>query len=92
MPKTDLILLAMEQSSTLDLLERALRAGNYGLAVAKNPMALEKCLQETIPTLLVISEKLGDKSGLDLAKTTLERFPTLPIILYSVNHDPKNVL
>ena len=82
----------MEQSSTLDLLERALRAGNYDLAIAKNPLALEKSLQETIPTLLVISEKLGDKSGMDLARATLDRFPTLPIILYAVNYDPKYVL
>ena len=92
MPKTDLILLAMEQSSTLDLLERALRAGNYDLAVAKTPLALEKTLLETIPSLLVISEKLGDKSGLDLAKATLERFPTLPVILYAFSHDPKVAL
>lgn len=92
MPKSDLILLAMEQSSTLDLLERALRAANYDLAIAKNPSTLEKSLQETIPSLLVISEKLGEKSGLDLAKATLERFPTLPVILYAFSNDPKMAL
>lgn len=92
MSKPDLILLAMESSPTLDLLERALRSAGYDLAAAKNPTGLDKALQETIPNLVVISEKLGDKNGLDLAKSMLERFPTLPIIFYATSHDPKQVL
>ncbi len=92
MPKPDLILLAMEQSPTLDLFERALHAAGYDLAIAKSLSALENTLQETVPTLLVIAEKLGDKSGLDQARLVLGRFPTLPVILYAVNHDPKLVL
>jgi two-component system NtrC family sensor kinase len=82
----------MESSPTLDLLERALRSAGYDLAAAKNPTGLDKALQETIPNLVVISEKLGDKNGLDLAKSMLERFPTLPIIFYATSHDPKQVL
>ena len=92
MPKTNSILLAMEQSPTLELLDKALRAGGYDVAVAKNPETLDKALQETTPTLLLITEKLGNKSGLNLAKTILERFPTLPIILYAASHDPMMVL
>ncbi len=92
MPKANLILLAMEQSPTLDLLEKALRAGGYDVAVAKSPETLEKALGETTPTLLLITEKLGNKAGLELVKATLERFPTLPIILYAASHDPQQVL
>jgi two-component system phosphate regulon sensor histidine kinase PhoR len=92
MPKANLILLAMEQSPTLDLLEKALRGGGYNVAVAKNPDNLEKTLGETTPTLLLITEKLGNKAGLELVKATLERFPTLPIILYAASHDPQQVL
>jgi two-component system, OmpR family, phosphate regulon sensor histidine kinase PhoR len=92
MPKANLILLAMEQSPTLELLDRALRAGGYDVAVAKNPETLDKALQETSLSLLLITEKLGNKSGLDLAKTVLERFPTLPIVLYATSHDPMTVL
>jgi len=92
MPKPDLILLAMDQSPTLDLFERALRAAGYDLAIAKNLSALDKALQETVPNLLVISEKLGDKGGLDQASMVLNRFPTIPVILYAVNHDPGLVL
>jgi two-component system NtrC family sensor kinase len=92
MPEPDLILLAMEQSPTLELLDKALRAGGYDVAVAKKPDTLDKALQETTPTLLLITEKFGNKSGLDLAKEILERFPTLPIVLYANSHDPLMVL
>ena len=92
MPKANLILLAVEHSPTLELLNKALRAGGYDVAVAKNPEALDKALQETTPSLLLITEKLGNKSGLDLAKAILERFPTLPIVLYATSHDPTMVL
>ena len=92
MPKTNFILLAMEQSATLELLDKALRAGGYEVAVAKNPETLDKALKETTPTLLLITEKLGNKSGLELAKEILERFPTLPIVLYSASYEPRMVL
>ncbi len=88
MPKTDLILLAMEESPTLGLLERALRAAGYGVAVAKDQPTLEKTLLETTPTLVVITETLSGKKGLDLASTMLERFPTLPVILFATRDDP----
>jgi two-component system NtrC family sensor kinase len=92
MPKADLILLAMEQSPTLALLDKALRAGGYDVAIAKDSESLDKALQETSPTLLLITEKLGIQSGLDLARRVLGRFPTLPIIFYATSHDPMMVL
>src|SRR5512133_1941125 len=92
MPKADLILLAMEQSPTLALLEKALRAGGYDVALAKDAAGLDKALQETTPTLLLITEKLDNQSGLDLARKILGRFPTLPVIFFATNHDPMMVL
>ncbi|GAB4488101.1 MAG: response regulator [Anaerolineales bacterium] len=84
----DLILLAMEETPTLGLLERALRAGGYAVAVAKDPQALEKVLFETIPTLVVITETLGSKKGMDLAGKVLERFPTMPVIFFANSDNP----
>ncbi len=84
----DLILLAMEETPTLGLLERALRAGGYAVAVAKDPQALEKILFETIPTLVVITETLGSKKGMDLAGKVLERFPTMPVIFFANSDNP----
>jgi two-component system NtrC family sensor kinase len=88
MPSMDLILLAMEETPTLGLLERALRAGGYAIAVAKDPEALEKVLFETIPTLVVITEFLGGKKGMDLAGKVLERFPTMPVIFFANSDNP----
>lgn len=88
MPPMDLILLAMEETPTLGLLERALRAGGYAVAVAKDPETLEKVLFETIPTLVVITETLGGKKGMDLAGKMLERFPTMPVIFFASSDNP----
>jgi len=92
MPRTAIILLAMESSPTLDLFERALRSAGYELAIVKNPIGLNKALVEIIPAVVVISDKLEESTGLDLAKTTLERFPTLPIIYYTSKLDPEEVV
>ncbi len=88
MPPMDLILLAMEETPTLGLLERALRAGGYVVAVANDPESLEKVLFETIPTLVVITETLGGKKGMDLAGKVLERFPTMPVIFFANRDNP----
>lgn len=88
MVKPDLILLAMEESPTLGLLERALRASSYGVAIAKNVAMLDRALVETSPALVVITERLGDKVGLNLAIDMLERFPTLPIVLFAEHDNP----
>jgi len=92
MLKKNLVLVAMEPSPAVDLIEKALRSAGFSLDNVKTPFALEKALLETNPTLVIISEKLGDKSGLELAKQALERFPTLPIIFYAPIHDPMLVL
>lgn len=92
MSSIDYILLAMEPSSTLDLLERALRAAGVAPVVVKDPDGLERALREINPAVLVVSAQLGDQSGLELAKQTLDRFPTLPIIFYASRHDPDQVL
>jgi len=91
MPKTDLILLAMEESPTLGLLERALHASGYAVAIAKDVATLDKSLMETSPTLVVITDQLDGKPGLNLSIGIMERFPTLPIVLFASRDDPQLV-
>lgn len=91
MSKTDLILLAMEESPTLGLLERALHASGYAVAIAKDTATLDKSLLETSPTLVVISDQLDGKPGLKLSIGILERFPTIPIVLFADKDDPQLV-
>ncbi len=82
MKKPTLILLALDESPFLQLGERTLRGAGYATAIAHDRDGLERALQESTPSLLLIGESLRGESGLRLADAQLERFPTLPILLY----------
>lgn len=91
MAKQELILLAMEETPTLGLLDKALRASGYEIALAKDALSLDKALMETSPRLVVITDQLNGKPGLTLSIGILERFPTLPIVLFASHDDPQLV-
>jgi PAS domain S-box-containing protein len=88
MSKPDLILLALEESPILYLMDRALRAINYETAIAKNTQSLGKILQETSPALLLIGEKYDGHEGLKIAKEVQDRFPTMPFLIYTEKAQP----
>lgn len=83
MPKSDLILLALDESAILKLIERSLQAVKYETAIASNSSSLARILQETNPALLLIGETFDGHDGLQIAKELLERFPTLPFLVYT---------
>ncbi len=83
MAKRDLILLALDPSPTLGLMERALSAAGFGVAVVHDCVGLNKSIQEAIPALLIIGEKFSNQDGFSVSREVLERFPTLPIVLYA---------
>ncbi len=88
MAKPDLILLALEESPILNLMDRALRAIDYETAIAKDTKALALVLQATTPALLLIGEKYDGIGGLKIAKEMHERFPTLPFLIYTEKVQP----
>ncbi len=83
MQRPPLILLALDESSFLQLGERALRSAGYATAVTHDRDGLARALQESTPSMLLIGERLRGESGLQLAAEQLERFPTLPVLLYA---------
>lgn len=83
MAKQTLILLALNPSPILDLMERTLHAADFEVAIAHDRAGLEKSAQEAIPALMIIGEKFADHDGLSISSDMLERFPTLPIIFYA---------
>ena len=91
MPKPDLILLALEESSILNLMDRVLRAVEYETAVASNVQALGKILTEAVPSLLLIGESFDGHEGLKIARELQERFPTLPVLLYTEQLKPAQI-
>jgi signal transduction histidine kinase/DNA-binding NarL/FixJ family response regulator len=91
MPKRDLILLALDESHILKLMERALRAVNYQTAIASDTKSLSRILQEATPALLMIGESFSGHDGLDIIDELLERFPTLPFLIYTEKPKPELV-
>ncbi|HXF84721.1 MAG TPA: ATP-binding protein [Anaerolineales bacterium] len=89
MPKPDLILLALDKPNVLKLMERALRAIQYETAIAKDIAALGRLMQETTPALLLISEQFDGHEGVKVAAELLERFPTLPFLIYTEQPRPE---
>ena len=83
MPKPNLILLALDDSPILQLMGRALRAAEYEIAIVQDFDALQKALQESTPSLVLIGENFASRKGLALAEGMLDRFPTLPILLFA---------
>lgn len=91
MTRQDLILLAIDASTVTDLMDRALRAADYQVAIAHDLATMERSLQEAIPSLLIVGETFGGGDGLAAASNMLERFPTLPIILFA-NQDVNGIV
>ena len=89
MPKRDLILLALDDPSILRLMDGALHAVKYETGIAKDTPAILRILQEAVPALLLVGEKFGGHDGLKIAKELLERFPTLPILIYTDKATPE---
>lgn len=89
MPKPDLILLALEESSILNLMDRVLRAVQYETAIATDTQSLGKILQEATPSLLLIGERFGGHDSLKIAKELQDRFPTLPVLVYTEKVKPE---
>ncbi|MCE7861158.1 MAG: PAS domain-containing protein [Chloroflexi bacterium CFX2] len=88
MAKQDLILLAMDPSPSLELLVKALRASNFDLVLAHDRGGLDKLTQNSIPALAVIGDSFAKQDGFSIAAGMLERFPTMPIVLYSEGNSP----
>ena len=91
MPKKDLILLALDKSHILKLMESALRAVNYETAIASDTTSLSRILQESTPALLMVGEKFDGHDGLAIVEELLERFPTLPFLIYTEKAKPELV-
>jgi PAS domain S-box-containing protein len=83
MEQRELILLAMNEPQIRQLMERALRAVDYDVAIVHDRTGLDKALEESSPALLLIGENFDSQSGIEIAAEQLDRFPTLPILLYA---------
>jgi two-component system, OmpR family, phosphate regulon sensor histidine kinase PhoR len=84
----DLIFIIISDNQANYLLERVLRSAGYGVTTAKEKAAAEKMLETTQPSLVILSEKLTDGNGLELARNLIRRYPALPVLLFVTNDTP----
>lgn len=82
MEMTELVLLAIDDVQILQLFERAVAAGSFQTAVARDRPALDKALQESSPSLVILCQNFAKENELDIAAAMLDRFPTLPVLLF----------
>lgn len=83
MPKRDLVLIALDDVTILQLMQRALRAASYETAAATDRTMINTIIQETVPALVMIEEQFDGLAGVKIAREILERFPTMPILIYA---------
>lgn len=85
MAKRDLILLALEDASITKMMDSVMQAVKYETAIATDTAALSRILQEANAALLLLGENFDGHDSLKISKELLERFPTLPILIYTQN-------
>ena len=73
------------------LLQRILAPAGYSVSGAENKEKADQMLTKFSPAALIVSEKLPDGEGLDMARSVLEHFPALPVLLF-VSHDTPELL
>lgn len=82
------IFIIISDSQSNYLLERVLRSGGYAVTSLKEKAAAEKMLESTQPSLVILSDKLIDGNGLDLARNLIRRYPALPVLLLVTSDSP----
>lgn len=85
---TEIILLALDESPTLQLMSRAFRAVGLKTIVAHDKVGVKKLLKESQPSILLVGEKLQREKGLDLIEELLIHYPTLPIVFLANENSP----
>ena len=85
----ELILLALDESSTLALISRAFRAVGYKTAIAHNEAGVMKFMQESHPALVLVESSFHQEKSIGLIEKLLLEYPTLPIAFLATQNSPK---
>ncbi len=86
---TELILLALDKSSTLSLFSRAFQAVGYKTIIAHNRSGVEKVIRESHPDALLLGTKLDEEQGIKIIEKLLTQYPTFPIIFLADKKSPE---
>lgn len=86
---TELILLALDESPTLQLISRAFHAVGHKTAIAYDKAGVNKILQESHPAIVLLGESLQKEKGTQLIEDLLLQYPTLPIVFLATENSPE---
>lgn len=70
------------------LLERVLSSAGYSVTAATDQGNSDRMLQAAPPAVFIISDKVTEGEGLDMARRWLDRFPNLPVLLLASHESP----
>lgn len=87
------VLLILSDVEAAQLLERStLTPAGYDVTLVRDQVTAETLIQAKLPDLIILEDRLEDGDGLELAARLLERYPTLPIILFTTKHSASLVI
>lgn len=71
------------------LVERILGSLGYAVTISQDANTARAELEKLTPAMIILSEKLGDVSGLDFAVDCLRRLPDVPVLLITTRETPE---
>ena len=81
------LLLAIENAELLYLFKCGLSVPAYDISVAQDRVELNTILQQSSPALVIVDQSFSGENGLEIASSLVERFPTMPVLLYLENEN-----
>ncbi|TLN16766.1 GAF domain-containing protein, partial [bacterium] len=82
------ILVAISDQQITYLLERVLKSADYTVNVQQSAAAIQRTIELTPPSLVILGEKIEDINGLDFAAALLHRYPSVPVLLFVSQETP----
>lgn len=70
------------------LLERVLQSAGYRVNVFQDPDSALDQLENNQPSLIIISETIGNKDGLAFAQKLIKQLPAIPVVIFVQNDTP----
>jgi signal transduction histidine kinase/DNA-binding response OmpR family regulator len=81
-PSKDPILIVTTDIQVNLLLERVLKSAGHTVQTSTDLAAAEAVFESASPLLVILGEKFPDGTGLEFAAKMVDRFPSLPILLF----------
>jgi two-component system, OmpR family, phosphate regulon sensor histidine kinase PhoR len=82
------ILVILSDTQVTYLLERVLQSAGYKVSIYQDVENALKYLEDYHPSLVILSETIEQKNGLETAEEIINKYPALPVMLFVHNDDP----